>query len=154
MEKVKDDFVIYSNENGYLITKRTKFVEAEYGDNYLKIRIEFELPNLSEKYNFKLVVIEENRREFVVNLNPDCGDLYIPQILQSAFRPKPQNQIELDKFNKDLENEFIFLDQKIIELTRVKFTLSYHNASHSPEKNEKLTTYEVIIPILQNLLSS
>ncbi len=153
IKKVKDDFEKYSSEHGYLLTKRTKFIEAEYGDNYLKIRIEFEQPTLAKKYFFKLVIIEESRREFLVYFIPDCNDLYFPQPLKSAFRPKPKNQFELERFNKDLENEFLFLDNKIKELTKITLTLSYHNANYTPSEKEKLATYDGIISILDKLIN-
>jgi len=152
--KAREDFKEYSKENGFQIVEKINFIKSTYGDNYLSIRVQFYDIFPDVKYCFDLTIIENTRREFIINIIPLVDDLYTPKLSNTIDRPRPKNDYEIKKCIKDLQEEYLFLDKKYEELKETPFYFCYHSGQRNSPDIKELKSYSDFLLILKLLLSN
>lgn len=153
LDRIIKEFEDYVTTLGYTLKKGKKFIEVKYGDNYQVIRIDLNEIYPSEKYLFNLAIVEEARREYIISILPVVDNLHIPKQSNSLFRPKPRSESEIEKFNKDLERDYLFLDEKIKELKKMIFKLVCHDVNHQSSKSDEFEKFDHLEQILKKLTS-
>jgi hypothetical protein len=150
----REEFKQYSKENSFQIFEKSNFIKSTYGDNYFSIRVQFYdiIPDV--KYSFDLAIVESNRREFIIYIIPLVNDIYIPKLSNTLNRPRPQNDHEIKKCIKDLQEEYLFLDKQNEELKKAIFEFRYHSAERNSPNLAELESNSDFLSILKKLLKN
>ena len=152
LDELKDQLRLYFYTNNYVIIEQPSFMEAKFKNGLLLVRVEFPEIFPYSQYKFRLSIVEDSRREFMIYIIPNINQLYIPKM--SNIRNRPKDSIQLNKSISNLENEFIFLDDKIKEINQITFHYCYHSSQKRQNKIEELKNYNDFLTILIKLLSN
>ena len=152
LDELKDQLRLYFYTNNYVIIEQPSFIEAKFENGLLLVRVEFPEVFPDSQYKFRLSIVEDSRREFMIYICPNINQLYIPKM--SNIRNRPKDSIQLNKSISNLENEFIFLDDKIKEINQITFHYCYHSSQKRQNGTEELKNYNDFLTILIKLLSN
>jgi hypothetical protein len=152
VEQVKDEFRIYCSSHNFQLIQKTSFMEAKFGEHLLLIRIDFPDILVSEYYSFQLSIVEDTRREFIIYIIPEIEDVYIPRFSKIHYTPK--DSLQLKNSIKNLEKEFIFLDEKQKEFEYARFYFCSRDSHSNPKEITNLERFNNFITILNQRLSN
>lgn len=152
LDELKNQLRLYFYSNNFSLIEKPSFFEATFGNGLMLIRVEFPEVAPDIHYKFKLIIVEESRREFFIYIMSNSTIMYIPKI--SKIRNRPKDSTQLDKSIRHLESEFIFLNDKITEINRFTFHYCFHSAQIKHDKIEDLKIFDDFLTILDNLLSN
>jgi len=152
LDELKDQLRLYFYTNNYVIIEQPSFMEAKFENGLLLVRVEFPEVFPDSQYKIRLSIVEDSRREFMIYICPNINQLYIPKM--SNIRNRPKDSIQLNKSISNLENEFIFLDDKIKEINQITFHYCYHSSQKRQNEIEELKIYNDFLTILIKLLSN
>ena len=152
LDELKNQLRLYFNSNNFFVIEKSSFIEAKFGDGLLLIRVEFPEVSADIHYKFRLSIVEESRREFIIYIIPDSNGLYIPKL--SNIRYRPQDSKQLNNSIGIMENEFFFLNDKIKEINLFTFYYCYHSAQKKQDRIEDLKNFDDFLTILIRLLSN
>ncbi len=156
LEKIKNEFLKYLRDKNYTVLSMEKFLHAVYGENFIALRLDFNEVFPTEKHQLNLAIMEVNkpRREYIITVQPNISDLYIPKRSVTISRPKPTNVVQAKEFIKSIEDEFVLLSERSAELRQMSFVLNCQDARSFTQSDGEMIIYSDFISIFKNLTAS